>query len=442
VPDEIAVAPQARAPAEAPLPAAERARLIAIGGLLMLLVNLGDPAFGLINIPVSFFLKNRLHLAAHELAVFRVWIAIPLFASFAFGFVRDRWSPWGLGDRGHLIVFGLLTSAIYTGAAFLDPTYGFILGGMLAATAAFQLVASAGNGLIAALGQKQAMAGQMSTLLNAANSLPIVAASLGGGVLSAMLEGQGAVAAARILFLTAAAVMAAVVLFAALRPRVLFDGEAAAAARPAGDVLQDIRRLLRHRAIYPVILIQALWQFAPAAGTVLQYHLSNTLHASDAQWGAWNAIFFGSFLPVYAVYHHLCQRIALGRLLWFGFALAVLQMVPLLFVHSATGALIAAAPMGIIGGIAQAALIDLAIRSCPSRLQGTMMMLISVSVYWVAVRFGDLFGTDIYDHHGGFVPAVIATIIVYALILPVLLLVPRRLLAQPDGATGSLPATA
>ena len=94
---------------------------------------------------------------------------------------------------------------------------------------------------------------------------------------------------------------------------------------------------------------------------------------------------------------------------------------------------IAAAPMGIIGGLAQAALTDLAIRACPPRLQGTMMMLFGSSIYFFSTRFGDLLGTEIYDHWGGFNVAVWATIGIYALILPVILLVPRRLIATRDG---------
>jgi hypothetical protein len=78
-------------------------------------------------------------------------------------------------------------------------------------------------------------------------------------------------------------------------------------------------------------------------------------------------------------------------------------------------------------------LIDLAIRSCPPKLQGTMMLLIGSAVYYVAVRFGDLFGAWIYDNHGGFFVAVWITIGIYALILPVILLVPKRLLATRDG---------
>ena len=46
---------------------------------------------------------------------------------------------------------------------------------------------------------------------------------------------------------------------------------------------------------------------------------------------------------------------------------------------------------------------------------------------------GDLLFTWIYDKHGGFNPTVILAVIVYILILPVLLLVPKRLTATRDG---------
>jgi hypothetical protein len=61
------------------------------------------------------------------------------------------------------------------------------------------------------------------------------------------------------------------------------------------------------------------------------------------------------------------------------------------------------------------------------------MMMLIISMYWVATRFGDLFGTWIYDGHGGFIGAVIATIIVYALILPVIFFLPRSLIDTTDG---------
>ena len=408
-----------------------RLGLYLFGGALMLLINLADPAVGLTNIPISFFLKNRLHLAAHDQAIFRLWIAVPLFLSFAFGFLRDRWSPFGAGDRGHLILFGLLTATIFATMAFLPPVYGVLLGGVIIASGAFQVVLGAGNGLLSTIGQQQAMAGRMSVLLGIAVTAPQIAANIGGGALSQFLECRGAAGAARILFLIAATIMIAIVALALCRPRALFN--VARIERSTDHFFQDIGRLARHWPVYPVIMIQILWQFAPASGLVLQYHMTDALHGTDLQWGLWNAVFLGSFVPVFVAYGFLCQRFSLGWLLWGGFILAVFQMVPLLFVKTAWGAIIAAAPMGIIGGVAQAALTDLVIRSCPPRLQGTMMLLWGVTIYYIAVRFGDLLGTEIYDHWGGFYPAVWATIVVYALILPIILLVPRRLLATRDG---------
>jgi MFS family permease len=405
--------------------------LFLFGGALMLLINFGDPAVGVISVPVSFFLKDRLHLSAHDSAVFKIWVGLPLFFSFVFGFLRDRWSPFGTGDRGNLMLFGVVTAAIYAGLAFLTPTYAVLMAGMLLATAVFQVVLGAGSGLIAGIGQDRAMAGQMSTLLGIAVTAPALMSYLAGGALSDYLDGKGANAAALTMFLTAAGLLLAVAVLAAFRPRALFSG--AAIAKPDTHFFQDIGRLLKHWPVYPVILIQILWQFSPGSGTVLQYHMSNALHATDFEWGAWNAVFLGSFVPMFVGYGFLCQRFALSRLLWVGFGLAVFQMVPLLFVHSAVGAIIAACPMGIIGGVAQAALTDLAIRSCPKGLQGTMMLLFGASIYYIAARFGDLLGTEIYDHHGGFFPAVWLTIIIYALILPALLLVPKHLIATRDG---------
>jgi hypothetical protein len=117
--------------------------------------------------------------------------------------------------------------------------------------------------------------------------------------------------------------------------------------------------------------------------------------------------------------------------LW-GTLIAVPQMVPLLFIHSVNGALIAAVPIGLMGGLATGAYLDLIIRSCPRGLQGTTLMLAS-SLYFVVSRFGDVLGTNLYDHFGGFAVCVIAITIVYATMLPALLLVPNHLIATADG---------
>jgi MFS family permease len=398
-------------------------------GILIVLLAFGGPSGGLIDIPISFFLKNRLHLTAHEVANFRLVVAIPLYLSFVFGFIRDTWNPLGMKDRGFMLLFGSSTALLYLSFAFVPMNYATLLVAVLVLTASFLFVSSAQNGLTSTIGQQHAMTGQVSAAWNVFLSIPTVAALLIGGALSGLLEEEDPDQAVRILFLAGAAVMATIAVYALWKPKAVFDNVRAEAD---GHPLKDLMRLVRHRPIYPALLIWLLWNFAPGSTTPLQYHLQNTLHASDAQWGQWNAIFAASFIPTFIVYGLLCRRFALKTLLLWGTVLAVPQMVPLLFIHTMTEALIAAVPIGLMGGLATGAYLDLIIRSCPRGLQGTTLMM-SYSLYFVVVRFGDVLGTHLYDRYGGFTVCVVAITVVYALILPALLLVPKHLVATADG---------
>jgi predicted MFS family arabinose efflux permease len=189
---------------------------------------------------------------------------------------------------------------------------------------------------------------------------------------------------------------------------------------------------LRHWPIYPALLIWLLWNFSPGSATPLQYYLQNILHSTDTNWGQWNAIFAISFIPTFMLFGLLCQKFPLKTLLLWGTVAAIPQMVPLVFIHSVTGALIAAVPIGLMGGVATASYLDLIIRSCPRGLQGTTLML-SSALFFIASRFGDALGTLLYDYYGGFGVCVIAITVVYAMILPALLLVPKHLIATADG---------
>ncbi len=413
-----------------------RHRIFVYLGVLIVLLAFGSPHGGLIDIPISFFLKNKLHLEARELADFRLVAAIPLYLSFVFGFIRDMWNPFGMRDRGFMILFGAICAALYACFAFVAMTYGTLLIAMALLTTTFLFVTSAQNGLTAMVGQQHAMSGQVSAVWNIFGSVPTVVALLLGGFLSGLLSDRNADQTAHMLFLTGAVIMVAVALYASWRPASLFDSVyngQGAVARP----LEDLKRLARHWPIYPALLIWLLWNFAPGSTTPLQYYLQNTLHAADAQWGQWNAIFAASFIPTFMLFGFLSAKLPLKALLLWGTVVAVPQMVPLLFIHSVTGALFAAVPMGLMGGVATAAYLGLLIRSCPPGLQGTTMMM-SGSLFFIVSRFGDVIGTNLYDHYGGFDACVIAITVVYALILPTLLLVPKDLIATADGQTPEL----
>jgi len=218
-----------------------------------------------------------------------------------------------------------------------------------------------------------------------------------------------------------------------LRPRAVFDH---VQDEPASDHLRsDLARLIRHKPLYPALAIWLFWNFSPGAHTPLQYYVQNELHAPDSAWGEFNAIVSAAFIPPFILYGYLCSRFPLRKLLIWGTVIAVPQLVGLLFVQSVTGVLIAGAFIGLVGGVATAAYVDLLIRSCPRGLQGTTLMLAG-GLYYVATRFGDLLGTVLYDYYGGFKVCVALITTVYALILPLIALIPKDIIATADGQTG------
>src|SRR5579864_9644849 len=113
------------APEQAPerLPASVRRHIFFYLGILTVLLAFGGPSGGLIDIPISFFLKNRLRLEAHQVAHFRLIAAVPLYLSFVFGFIRDNFNPLGMRDRGFMLIFGAVCALLYLGFAFAPMTY-------------------------------------------------------------------------------------------------------------------------------------------------------------------------------------------------------------------------------------------------------------------------------------------------------------------------------
>jgi hypothetical protein len=406
--------------------------VIYFGGLLILM---GFPE-NVISIPISFFLKNKLHLAAHELAIFGVIAAIPTYFAVAFGFARDVWSPFGRGDRGFVMMFGALGAVLCLGFACAPPVYATFLAAALMLSICFLFIRSALRGLIATIGQQRAMSGQMAAAVSAFETIPAVVGLMAGGVLSSLLEGDQATRGAHILFLVGGGILVLVALYGVLRPRAVFD-HVHRERDAAAPFVDDLKRLVRHAPIYPALLIWLLWQFVPGIGTPLQYFLQDTLKFSDAQYTVWFALYFAGAMPGFLLYGFLCRRFPLRTLLIWGTILALPMMLPLLITHQKTDALLVAAPIGAFGGMAGAAYFDLIIRSCPKGLQGSMLMA-AVGALAIDGQAGNLLGTSLYDHFHDFSVCVIAMTVTNALILPAILLVPRHLIATPDGVAAPL----
>jgi MFS family permease len=400
-------------------------------GLLTFLVYIASPHAYLLDVATAYMLKNQLRATASQISQFRVLTAAPIYVSFLFGLSRDLWNPFGLRDRGFFLIFAPAAVAIFLVLAVLKLSYAGLFVGVFVAMIAFRFISAAYQGLMALTAQEQFMSGRLSALWQVISMVASFGAGLAGGWVSAHLSSSGT-------FLLMAGLTALIGLLGLWKPRAVFEG---AYDRPQArglDFFGDLKRLAKSRAIYPPAIIILLFQFSPGLNTPMQFYLSNTLHASDAVYGQFNALISAAFIPGFLAYGFLCRKLSLRTLLWIGSILTVPQMVPLAFIRSGNEALLLAVPMGLMGGVAVCAFADLTIRSCPQGLQGSLMMLVE-GVGLLSLRASDAFGSAVYDANprNGFLYCVVATTLVYALILPTLLLVPRAVAASTeDGASG------
>lgn len=398
-------------------------------GWLTLLVGLAAPTGYLVDIQTSFMLKNQVHATAIQVSIFRLVTGIPLFLGFVFGLMRDLWNPLGLRDRGFFLLFAPVTAFAFIGMAFLRLSYEGLLTGMLLVMFSFGFIGAAYQGLLALVGQEKLMSGRLSALWNVIGIVPVIMGAFASGYISNHMP-------PKTVFSLVAAFTLFIFLLGFWKPRSVFGHTYDKPQARGAGFLGDVKRLVRHRAIYPAVLISSLWYFAPGGNTPLQFYLTNKLHASDAVYSYYIGIFAASFIPTFLLYGVLCKKMPLNKLLWWGTIIGVPQMIPLALIHSGNLALLLAVPIGLMGGLASGAYFDLAIRACPPGLQGTLMMLVGgvCSLSW---RGGDLLGSAIYNSspQNGFLYCVIATTIVYALILPLILLVPKKLISTADGET-------
>lgn len=394
---------------------------------LTLLVMLATPLGQLVDIAVTFMLKDRLNASATEVALFRAAITLPLLASAAFGLARDHWNPLGWRDRGHILIFASLSALAYVVLALSPFSYSGLLVGMLVVTLLGLFVKGAHEGLIALIGQENQMSGRLAVVWQTFAYIPVILGAFFGGVLAEKMTPKAT-------FLIFGAVSAGLAMFAMWKPAAVFAHAYDRPAAQSGRLWADVRRLVRTRAIYAPILLPFLYNFTPGFNTPLQFHITNELHAPPSVYGDFFSLYFLGFTPFFLLYGWLIRRLSFRLLLWVGVTIAAPNIAILPFVHSASTLLALAAPMGAFAAIGWCALCDLAIRSCPPGLQGALMLLVAAGGI-LGTRFSDVVGARLYDiaPTSGFALGIGLTVVVNLLCLPVILLVPRSVMEIREG---------
>lgn len=396
--------------------------VLAYFAILNLAVGLGSP-LGIAGIPITYFLKDRLHLSPVQLAVFLAVVSIPVCAGFAFGFIRDRWRNANWGDRQYLFVCALAAAAGYLWLATSTTDYYKLLSIVLIIVCVYVMIFASAQALMTGVAQAHGMTGRLSVVFSFGYFTPAVISALAGGWLVAHASVRGT-------FLIAAATTLVIVMQAFWRLEAATEFERS--LTPYENGFAAIRRLIRHRPLWPAAAIYFLWNFGPGWGTPMFYHLTEHVRISSELFGTFTALQSLFFLPTSLLYGFLCTRAPLSRLLWWGTIVAILQGPIMFLAMGPTSTIVVAILYGLFGGFATAAYIDLIMRSCPKGLEGTAMMVANTSMFAIAGSAGNLLGSWIYSS-GGFASAVIITTLATALIVPLLAAVPAHLTSTRDG---------
>jgi MFS family permease len=390
--------------------------------ILCLALGVGTPA-GLAAIPVGYYLKDHLHLAPLQLALFVAVVSIPGYVGFLPGFLRDRYRPRLMGDRLYLLVGATAAVAAYLYLGTAAITYSALLYAVLIAGVAYLVIAAGAQALMTGVAQAHLMTGRLSVVAGVATYVPAVISAFLGGWLVAHVPPRGT-------FIIAACVTGVIAAQSFWRQGAVVAFEEAGTRRESGSAA--VARLLGYRPIWPATAVFFLWNFGPGWGTPMFYHLTETVKVSSELFGTFTAVQALFFIPSAILYGPLCRRFTLASLLWWGTLVAILQGPIMFFAQSPVSAIAVAVLYGLFGGFPTAAYVDLIMRSCPKGLEGTGMMLAVTTALTVAANAGNVLGSWIYSR-GGFAAAVIITTLATALIVPMLWFVPESITSPREG---------
>jgi len=402
------------------LPAIAPRQLGAYFGLLLLTLGLAEPT-GLVNLPLLFWLKDGLHMKPEAIAVFEAVALAPGYFVFVFGFMRDRWKPFGGSDRGYFILTAPLAIAVYCLLPATNMSWSLLLVGMLALVIAFESLGATTEALMTTAAQRLVMPGRLSAVSELGEMLPSVASMLIGGWLAIH-------AGLRLTLLLGATLTLFLLIQSLAAPPIVFASRQATEREGNG---QALRRLVRHPGLWPVLAILLVWNFSPGWGTPLLFFLSDRVKLSPEVFGAVRAAWFASSAFAAFVYAFMCRRWPLRRTLFWSVALNILPGFLILLAHTGAAAIGAAVIIGMLLGVGNIALFDLLRRACPTDLEGSGTML-GYSVFAIGGAAGDLAGAFLYERVG-FTMCLVIDAVTTAAILPVVLVLPRHLVSWRDG---------
>ncbi len=352
--------------------------------LFFALTYVGQGLAGFVYEPISYLLKDRLHLTAGQSSVFEFWMTLPFLIKPAFGLVSDLLPVGRRRRRPHFV----LMAALATGAWLcLAGLRGYAYAPLLALLLLVNVGGAAGDVVCDAVmveeGKASARTGVFQAVKIAALYLSIVATGLGGGWMTTHVSMRGS-------FLLAAA-LSATILVSSVWSR---EPDAASAASGAA---RGLRALVGQKRFWALCAFIFLWSFYPFLGAAQFYYESETLKLTPQYIG---------FLDTLGGLAGALGAVAYGRVVgrvWPTERLvraAVFAGAPLalgyLFFLGPVSTAIATVVVGFFLVGLRLAVMDWAAQSCPAWAEATAFAAY-MSVFNIAASASNAVGGNMYD---------------------------------------------
>jgi MFS family permease len=381
----------------------------------------------LAGLPIRLFLKNELHADKTHVASFFFLSALAWYFKPLAGILTDAFPIFGTRRRHYLLISASIAAVIWIAIGFGPKTYNGLLIGCVVLSAFMVLASTVTGAFLVEAGQRLSATGRLTSVRQTVQNACQVLQGYLGGVLATFSRGGN--------FLVVAVVNAVIVgsvipvAWLCLRePAVKRD---LSVFKTAG---QQLRTIVKSRALWVAIVFLGLFYFAPGFNTVLLYRQQDQLHFKETQIGLLGSMQGVTGILAAVLYGFLIRRFNIRNLILMGVVLNAIGTLMYLFYNGFTAATIIDSQNQFFFTLCEVSLMDLAARATPAGCEGLGYALI-LSIRNLAVQGSDLLGSYLSDHkHWSFSTLIFvnAGTTIFALVLVPLL--PAAIMRSRDSA--------
>lgn len=345
-------------------------RLSLLFGTIYFVQGIGEPTEGLIIQPVRSLLASW-HYEPHHIAAFAALLAVPWSLKPLFGLLTDFVPLFGYRRKSYLIATSALaaTSLLVLAVAPIPAGAARLLfAGLLLPTLAVACADVVADALMVDEGQPRGLTGRLQAVQWAC----MYAATIVSGSLSGFLTERKQERLAFALCGGLSVVTLVLSCVAVREPR----RTVALARGTLGSALRELVKLACTPTVASVAAFLFLWNFNPFSTTVLHLHMTQAMGFSEQFYGHTVSLLAVASVAACVAYGAYCRRVPMPLLVRGSIVLGIVATLGYWLMSDRTSAVLVALGVGFTYMTATLIQLDLAARTCPPRVAGTVFALL------------------------------------------------------------------